>query len=156
MRAKLNILILDDDYVRHDIWTTLFVKAGHHVRSVYTYPAFKEAVQEQRWDLVFLDHDLCPEAWLEQEGDFVREQIPEFYTGQDAASFLWTLAPDKRPPRVVIHSWNHQGAEEMERILKPVIEHVKRVEFSEVLYMRDERVIREFLKRYLRYNTPAA
>jgi hypothetical protein len=80
---------------------------------VKTIDAFTEAVRGERFDEVWLDHDL-----QEVPGNTVTERRQvRVLTGCDAAKLLVRLPVEKRPGEVIIHSWNSPGARVMDKLL---------------------------------------
>jgi hypothetical protein len=88
----LNILILDDDKIRHSYFADRF--RGHDVWHCYDVPRFRQQYSARDWDLVHLDHDLGTKL-----------------TGMDAVDYMVQLP--RRPGRVVVHSWNPDGSKLM-------------------------------------------
>lgn len=111
----MRVLILDDDNERHEAFASYF--KGHDVTHAIRFSDFCVKLKGEKFDLIHLDHDLadfCPEN-KDHDGMYgVRE-----WTGADAA---WMIACDlpesKWPDRVVIHSWNPDGAQRMRQILQ--------------------------------------
>ena len=97
----MKILILDDDLNRHGF----FNNALRHedVTNVYTSKECIEELKKEDWDIVFLDHDLGGQVYVES-GE---------YTGYEVALFL-EQNPEYKPPKVIIHSLNPQGARNMQ------------------------------------------
>jgi DNA-binding response OmpR family regulator len=91
----MNILILDDDSVRHEYFAERF--RGHDVWHCYDVKRFRKLYLENDWDLVHLDHDLGTKE-----------------TGMDAVNEMVRLKDLlKRPGRVIVHSWNPDGSKLM-------------------------------------------
>jgi hypothetical protein len=91
----MNILILDDDSVRHEYFAERF--RDHDVWHCYDVPRFRRLYRSGRsWDVVYLDHDLGTEE-----------------TGMTAVDFMVELRDERRPDRVVVHSWNPVGSKLM-------------------------------------------
>lgn len=115
----MKILILDDDHNRLAKARSYFLGSGsHHVHSeghtLYQAETAAQAIKildlQSPFDLVSLDHDLggnvfCPSD--EQSGYAVAEHI-------------LTLAPEKLPGRIVVHSFNPVGASNMMACLEPL------------------------------------
>jgi CheY-like chemotaxis protein len=117
----VKILILDDDPERHQGFTRVFPEdtRTHTTR----YSEVVDALQNGGpFDLVYLDHDLgCfdnEETWTDA-GMYRTTDVP--YTGVDVARFIVReLDVGKRPTRVIIHSWNPDGARTMLKLLQSV------------------------------------
>ena len=90
----MNILILDDDNVRQRHFAARF--HGHDVWHCYDVARFRRQYGARDWDLVHLDHDLGTSE-----------------TGMDAVDFMVSLKDERRPDRVVVHSWNPDGSKLM-------------------------------------------
>ena len=107
----MNILFLDDDETRHREFCAEVEKRGinsHLPYRSYTVQLAKENLD--RWspfDLVFLDHDLDGHVYVQEtEG-----------TGVEVCQYIAAMPVELRPKRVVVHSWNIDGALRMIRIL---------------------------------------
>lgn len=116
--SAVRILVLDDDARRHEWFDALLT--GH--LSVWSAEEARRALQDnQRYDLVFLDHDLAedfavvPAVWGED--------------GRTVARFIAAMPEDKRPAMAHIHSSNWGAASEMEAILTAAGVTVTRAEF---------------------------
>lgn len=110
----IRALVLDDSDERH----TRFAASLSGVCELTHARLFSEftAALRQRFDVVYLDHDL---------GDEIdQEKIPGMYGGDrvvdgtDAAALLCDLPAALRPSRVVVHSWNWSGAQRMMKALR--------------------------------------
>lgn len=105
----MKILFLDDDKARHRKFREWSI--GCEVVFVFTYEEAIKALEEHVFDEAHLDHDLSEEAamGLPVEGE---------KTGLDVAKHIAAMLPDKRPERVVVHSFNDAGARWMGRVLR--------------------------------------
>lgn len=102
----LVILILDDNPNRHRSFARNLV--GHPKKHVHTAPETIAALEQHAPSLLFLDFDL----------DQFGRSIEEVGTGLDVADFLISNVQDFAPQtRVVVHSLNPLGADEMVRRL---------------------------------------
>lgn len=112
----MRILILDDDDMRHNYFRREL--ANHEVVHAHTYDEACDALSSQdRFDTVFLDHDLNFEQYrsVQKCDDGYEVELD----GKDAAHYLVGRVPqEKRPGQIVVHSWNETGAREMVAILK--------------------------------------
>lgn len=111
------ILVLDDDETRHDIFSDALT--GNIVTHVWTVDdACHELEAQDKFDLVYLDHDLNDHG--------VRSTMASTYgevelTGYDVALFIARrLDEAKRPNKVIVHSWNPPGARMMVACLREV------------------------------------
>ncbi len=104
------ILFLDDMETRHAGFRQMTI--GDDVDHVYTARAAIEALEKNpAYDYVYLDHDLDEQA--------TAGLPPTTETGQVVADYIAEkLAHDKRPARVIVHSFNREGARRMGLKLK--------------------------------------
>ncbi len=103
---NMKILILDDDHIRHAFFNKRFT--GHTVISVYTAEDAIQHLQNEIYDVVFLDHDLGGHMFVDSHGSEA--------TGYTVAKWL-VEHPDRKPEQIVIHSFNNVGAKNMQDIL---------------------------------------
>lgn len=106
----MKILFLDDDHQRHTRFR--FRTIGNDVTHVYTADeAIDHLTTRGPYDEVWLDHDLSEQA-------SVGIYHPDERTGYHVACFIAeTLAPELRPPLVIVHSLNPSGATRMHAAL---------------------------------------
>lgn len=121
----MRILILDDDENRHGTFAHWFI--DHYVCHAYTFDEFVNAILNETWDIVFLDHDLN-DYGKTSIGDKGYGQVE--MTGLDAASQMARIPQEKRPFQVVVHSWNPPGAANMVDLLNDMGFNVLRWEFD--------------------------
>ena len=101
----MKLLILDDDNSRHSQFLTHYV--GHSIKSVYTASGAIKALKKEKYDYVFLDHDLGGQQMV-KSGDG---------TGYEVAEFI-ALNLEYAPVReVVLHSLNPIGRKNMKDVL---------------------------------------
>jgi len=118
--SAVRILVLDDDSRRHQ-WFDAHVHG--HERAWSAKEARRALLENARYDLVFLDHDLAedysmvPAVWGED--------------GRTVARFIAAMPAHRRPAMAHIHSSNWGGATEMEAILTAAGVKVARAEFPE-------------------------
>jgi CheY-like chemotaxis protein len=98
------ILILEDDHQRHSKFKSALI--GNYVIIVETVEECVGLLSSESWDALFLDHDLG--------GDQMVASGPG--TGYEVACWL-EERPHKRPPIIIIHSLNNQGAPKMQAAL---------------------------------------
>ena len=101
----MKILILDDDNTRHKEFNRRLI--GKSVRSTFTVSETIEALKNESWDCLSLDHDLGGKTFVESGTE---------ETGYDVAVWL-SKNPDKQPPQIIIHSFNPCGASNMKSLL---------------------------------------
>lgn len=107
----MRVLILDDIQERHDAFGKLH-EADECVHAYTHEQACDALLNQEPFDLAYLDHDL---ADFQSTGYMGNEER----TGTDVCVFLVRFVDkDRRPERVVIHSWNPDGARRMRRILQ--------------------------------------
>jgi hypothetical protein len=104
-------LVLDDDWRRHDA----FASAYPGIVQTWTHDEACEAIAAERFDVVFLDRDLNDHGKRSvRPGMYGRQEL----SGEDVAWFIAQLPEEKRPLRVVVHSWNPDGAQRIVAILR--------------------------------------
>jgi len=120
---SLRVLVLDDDATRHMHFRAQLI--GHIVTHVMNYDEAVAALASTRFDLAFLDHDLSDmaAAGMPREGE---------RTGTHVAEFIAAMAPESRPIRVAVHSFNPDGARRMVNILANAGVRVSREPFKAV------------------------
>ena len=112
-RTPKRILVLDDEQARHDVFASILKNED----ATHCYN-FDEVIRlmtfEPRFDMVFLDHDLGT------GNSEISDQIDLPYAnGYHVALFICQdLDFDKRPGRILIHSWNQVGAQSMESLFR--------------------------------------
>lgn len=113
----MRVLILDDNEDRHKGFAKALVGCERvHVNNYYEVVS---VLAGPRFDVAYLDHDLSDRQAV---GQFLGS--PELFagekTGTDVAEYIAEMPADRRPDRVVIHSWNPSGAQRMADILREV------------------------------------
>ncbi len=92
----MNILVLDDQQRRHDIFAMLFKTAIH----AYTIDDCINALEWENIEVLFLDYDL--------KGN--QRNDPKEETGWAVANWI-KENPAKSPKKIIIHSLNPGGAQ---------------------------------------------
>lgn len=105
----MKILFLDDDTTRHKSF--IRNRIGMDITAVRSYEAACQALSETLFDVAYLDHDLSEMAAAGMPASDEK-------TGTHVAEFIASLPEDKRPKRVVIHSFNDYGRKRMWGILR--------------------------------------
>jgi hypothetical protein len=101
---RMKILILDDDLCRHQQFNKRLI--GHSVTNVSESKEAINKIQENVFDIIFLDHDL---------GGKIHVQSGE-NTGYEVA--LWLNKNEQyHKGEIVIHSFNPVGAANMKALL---------------------------------------
>lgn len=111
----MRILVLDDDDERHAAFRK-YLEPEHEVYHTFTVEQTVNAlIGEPVFDVAFLDHDLNDHQYKStQSGGYGNVSL----NGFDVASFIARiLSKDKRPKRVVVHSWNPDGAKMMHGVI---------------------------------------
>lgn len=105
--------MLDDDVRRHGGFAKALL--GHKVLHVYDYNKCIAALGREVFDIVYLDHDLNDFGRRSTAGPLNGKFTPvgRELTGVDVATFIVQLSPDKRPKKIVIHTWNPDGGRAM-------------------------------------------
>ena len=102
----MEILFLDDMEVRHRTFKRL-IAHKHNVTYVGNDSEAKTALAAQRFNVVFLDHDLAEDHYA---GDFTKGGE----SGQDVVRFIVDKLPkDLWPKNAIIHSLNPDGSKRM-------------------------------------------
>jgi len=112
-RQKKRALVLDDEQERHDVFASIL----RNEEVVHCYN-FDEVIREMtfgpKFDIVFLDHDLGT-----GNSEIADKVGLPYVSGYHIALFICQdLDKDKRPDRVLIHSWNDYGAQSMETLFQ--------------------------------------
>ena len=103
----MRILILEDDPNRIEIFNKNLVGAEEIYHTEFADVA-KSKLEEQNWDVLFLDHDLGGETYVNPENT---------NTGSEVARWL-NQNPDRIPELVIIHSMNHEAAIGMKSLIR--------------------------------------
>jgi len=131
----MRILILEDDQNRIDIFKKNL--AGHDVDVVETAKGAIDFLVGFDYDVVFLDHDLGGEQWVDagnkNTGSEVVRWVTGWYNGEkdDDGRFLYPIAPKSwRGTLFIVHSMNTITAPNMVTDLKSGRCRAERVPFS--------------------------
>ncbi|SRR5258708_3041673 len=129
------ILFLDDSSDRHELFTLNIAREGLTIVHVWTVDQAIVALQESKFEEVFLDHDLNDYSGPPGYGG-----KPTEITGTELAKWMAdvnNLPLDKRPDAVTIHSWNIDGSRRMGYTLHEAgFKHILRHEFGSDLKER--------------------
>lgn len=133
IEIELRVLFLDDDEMRHDIFSSYHADERVRLHQVRTAKQAITAITElPKFDFIFLDHDLNNEHYNGQGYEFPG-------TGMDVVDYLCSdrMDMDKRPGAIIIHSWNWYRAVEMEKRLKEAgFPDVRQKEFGAIKYFK--------------------
>lgn len=123
----MNIIILDDMEERHDGFKRIL--EGHNLFHAWSYTQFIQELDvaymrsNKVYDMACLDHDLGDNPDIKHDRTIITEGMRIGATrqrdGRDIARWLvanWRLCPKK----ILIHSWNPEGADEMKDILSGI------------------------------------
>ena len=107
---QTKILFLDDMKSRHDEFRRVSSHSGLEIINVWSAKEAIDALKANRFDQVFLDHDLS-------ENDIMMEvdSTSNVPTGMDVVHFI--LEMENPPPEVVVHSCNAPAALRMAHLL---------------------------------------
>jgi CheY-like chemotaxis protein len=100
----MRVLVLDDDPARLKAFVQSLI--GHTVVTVSFVKDCIENLQNESWDLLFLDHDLSGQAYVPSGPG----------TGYEVAEWLRDN-PDKKPKKIILHTFNQLGAVKMREVL---------------------------------------
>lgn len=132
----MKVIILDDLPERHEGFLRIFGGKDHQLTHAWTYGQAVKAMKAEKFDLACLDHDLGDFAGLDHQvrvesenfeltysPDFVSDTMygssVRYLTGLDVVQ--WMVENEFRcPPRVLIHSWNPEGAARMASALRSI------------------------------------
>jgi len=119
----MRILILEDDQRRIDAFNE---KIGERciVEIVKTARLAIQCLTMQKYDVVFLDHDLGGETYVDPSNE---------NTGSGVVRWMLKNVGFVEDPDIVIHSMNTPAAEAMERDLKTAYGFVYRVPFPALI-----------------------
>jgi CheY-like chemotaxis protein len=125
----MKIFVLEDDTeYRIPQFQELF--AAHNLVYAVDSGQALEALRQQKFDLIFLDHDLGGQLYVDSRRHNTGYQV--------AAGLRKTINAETN---VVVHSWNPAGAENIAKLLaKRARGKVKRIPFGQF----DARILREF------------
>lgn len=98
----MRILFLDDDLMRHKLFREELANRGHIATHVETADRAIQELSNNKFDLVYLDHDLGDKTFVPSEGSEP--------TGYTVALFM---AKGSDRARVVVHSYNPAGAQKI-------------------------------------------
>lgn len=101
------ILFLDDMEERHKEFQRVCRGAGRDIVPVWTASAAIDQLCTEKFDQVFLDHDLSHDDIMVKVGE--KSVVP---TGMTVVDYILTM--EDPPPDVIIHSCNGPAATEME------------------------------------------
>lgn len=107
----MNILILDDDSLRHHAFDNYY-KAYTPLTHVYKYRECVENLLNGNWDIVHLDHDLGeeiedPDMKVDGWGKAVQ------FTGLDVVRWLVDRKDHDLVSKIIVHSMNPAGGQKM-------------------------------------------
>jgi CheY-like chemotaxis protein len=97
----VRLLILDDDPVRQEHFAAIH-RRHERVHVLFSEDAIEALNEGPRFDAALLDHDLGAGC----------------HTGEDVAKHIASMPPERRPLKVIVHSWNPDGAQRMVNILR--------------------------------------
>jgi hypothetical protein len=107
--VPVRVLLLDDDVLRHEWFAKQFKRDVLDVAS--DPPRAIELLSENRYDVIFLDHDLLPEHYYADGPDDER-------TGYAVANWLASRPDLQAASSIVVHTRNADGALRMVELLR--------------------------------------
>ena len=130
----MRVLFLDDAESRHNYFRGQSI--GHSVDHVWTAAEAIEALNTREpYDVACLDHDLEAAHYPGMAEAGIVATTP---TGQAVADHIASMPEEKRPRRVIVHSFNPAGAVSMERALRGALrDGVLRIPFGQFSLGRD-------------------
>lgn len=105
---KIRILVVEDDPTRLEWFQKEF--NGQDLTLATTAAAGVKYVNDEEFDVIFLDHDLGGRVFVDSEDD---------NTGCAVAKHIKASINAKTP--VLIHSWNPAGARNIQTVLKHAV-----------------------------------
>ncbi len=110
----MNILFLDDDENRHELFGVWAQNRTGILASPRSYKEFKAICTIfEEWDIIFLDHDLGIDDQM-----CIPHVTNRFPTGSDVARYM--VENNIKAKKIIIHSYNSVGAANMMNIFKEV------------------------------------
>lgn len=100
-RHPIRVFLLDDDTRRHQWFAKRF--EGDYLDVAEDVPSAQEMLRVNRYDAIFLDHDLLPEHYGSESFDDER-------TGYAIASWLASEPEIQRASTILVHTRNADGA----------------------------------------------
>jgi hypothetical protein len=100
-RNPIRVFLLDDDTRRHDWFAKRF--EGDHLDIAEDVAGAREFLVANRYDAIFLDHDLLPEHYHAEETD-------DENTGYAIALWLASRPELQRASTIMVHTRNADGA----------------------------------------------
>lgn len=119
-RAPLRVFLLDDDVLRHNWFAKQF--KGDALDIAVDPARAVELLERNRYDLVFLDHDLLPEHYYAENHDDER-------TGYAVARWLSERPDRQAASTIIVHTRNADGALRMVDMLRRVGRQAEHVPF---------------------------
>jgi CheY-like chemotaxis protein len=98
----MNIFILEDDETRQDKFKRKYI--GHDVTITDNVTEAKEFLSQSKHDLIFLDHDLGGETYVDSNNE---------NTGYQLAKWIATQPKILSESTIIIHSLNPVGVQNM-------------------------------------------
>ncbi len=115
----MKVLFLDDDHNRIRKAREYFSEDALFVAE--TAPqAISILEKESKFDVVSLDHDLGGKVYCPSDE----------FSGYEVANYIAGMPVERRPYRVVVHTYNPAGADNMMRALKDKVPELLRIPFS--------------------------
>jgi hypothetical protein len=112
----MRVLTLDDMEIRQQAFRRWFLIDTHD--EAFTAPDAIKLLENFDYDVVMLDHDLAEEHYLtvsEGLSEGPLDGVPEYKpgTGMDVVDYIINMPEERRPKKVIVHSWNPSRSQEM-------------------------------------------
>ncbi len=120
-RNPIQVFLLDDDRRRHRWFVERF--DGDEIDIAETVDEAKELLQDNRYDAIFLDHDLLPEHYESNDHDDFA------HTGYAVAEWLNENREINRAATIIVHTRNADAAVKMVEKLRETGRQVEYVPF---------------------------
>lgn len=122
-RRPVRVFLLDDDVLRHEWFAKRFRK--DHLDVAIEPERAIELLSANRYDAIFLDHDLLPEHYHSDTLDDDR-------TGYAVARWLASRPDRQSASHIIVHTRNADGALRMVELLRHVGRQAEHVPFHQL------------------------
>lgn len=116
----MKVLFVDDMEMRHSEFDRQILEMGLNgeweIWRAYDGERGLKLIKEQKFDVMFLDHDLADIHYVEGNGG--KMVLNDRVSGTELAEAVANLPEEMKPSVVVVHSWNSAGRKRMMSILK--------------------------------------
>ena len=116
----IKVLFLDDDVNRHKAFKQNINIPDSEIKYVYTSKDAIDAINDEKYDVVFLDHDLGGKIYVAETEN----------TGYEVTLHIAKMPKEKRSDNVIIHSFNRSGAIRMYQSISGSVKSVHTIPFN--------------------------